>query len=264
MGLFKTIRQLHRNQLDAVATTLSVDSNDNKEKQVRRSVVNSLNAFYQDAKGYETIEGADIVRHWRELVSKIIESRNVSSENERRKQQVLQDLSALDGPTLNCDDQIESVVRDILLLLWEESTDADKKKFRDVVRKELDTHNVKLTEQEIDKAMRNLLIGRAGSALPFLLPVVSGILLRNMTKGFVGWAAITVLGKGALKASVLGAVAGPIGWAFTVGALGISITTSGLKYRKERRKLGFIQAILSIYSYSYQNRFSKRRGASAA
>jgi len=59
-------------------------------------------------------------------------------------------------------------------------------------------------------------------------------------------------------------VAGPFGWAITAGALGISIVASGLKYRNERKKLEFVQSILSIYSYSYQNRFSKRREASAA
>lgn len=263
MGLLKTIYGLQDDQLKSVAKVLGISDGSFDRKQLRKNIIASLEDFYIADKGYEILEYSDILRRWRRLVYQVIEKRKFRSENKKRKQQVLQELSELSGKSaLDCPDRVESVVRDILLLLWEESTNAEKQKFRDVVRQELDTHNVKFTEQEVDKAVRDLLMSSAGSALPFVIPVISRILLGHMTKGFMAWAAVNLLGQKALAAAAFGLLSGPVGWSLALGSLGVGAVTSGLKYRSERRKLGFIQAILSVYSYSYQNRFNQRRRAS--
>jgi hypothetical protein len=143
--------------------------------------------------------------------------------------------------------------------LWQESSEKDRQKFVAVIKGDLESHKVKFTEEEINKTLQGLLLGSIGSAAPLIVPAISAVMLQRLTQGFMAWFAVTVLGQRAAQIAVLGALAGPWGWAISGGALGVGVITSALKYRGERKKLRFVQAILSIYAYRYQNRIRNRR-----
>lgn len=259
MSLSKTIyNDLEHDQLKAIAKMVDIPDHFSR-KHLGVKIVDALRSYYKAIEGRETHKDDEILSLWGTFVYEIIDQRKVRAENKKRKQQVLQEIIALYSQhRLDCHDRVESVVRDILLLLWEESTDAEKKKFRDVVRQDLNKHNVKFTEQEFSRATQGVLVGGTGSAIPILTAIVTGHMLNQMTVGFASWFAVTFLGQKALTIAALGLLSGPVAWGISLGALGVGTVASVTKYQCERRKLAFVQTILTIYSYSYQNRFKQR------
>ena len=160
---------------------------------------------------------------------------------------------------MNNSDEVVSIVRDILRLLWQESSKKEKRRFTEIINEDLEKHNQKFTEKQLDQSTLYLLMGGASGTIPVALPLISGIILQQLTKGFIAWFLLNVMGQKALLVAALGAATGPIGWGISMGAGSLGIVLSILKFKKTREKLRFIQAILSIYAYRYQNQFIHRR-----
>lgn len=261
MSLQHVIDSLTQDQLRGIATDLGV-ANDCFDKRILgQRIIGQLKLLYRDQLEEDIRKHEDVLILWRDLVYKVIDQRKCKSENNKAKYQVLRSLQNLQSlQNFDNADSMESVCRDILFLLWQESSDAEKQKFRTVVREELDKHKVKFTEREFNNAIQSSFMGGAGGVLPIIVPIISSVMLQQMTKGLLGWFTVGVLGKHAMAASVLGTLAGPVGWGLAVGSLGVGLATSTWKYQAEMKKIKFSQATLSIYSYSYQNNFNKRRG----
>ena len=268
MSLFKLTKQLEIDQLTDIAKILNLPIATNRvgkekiQKEIQSSLISYTSSQLKE-KAYmsQYVESCKTLKLWKECVQEIIENRPVKKENEDLKKSVINQLINLDSPTkLSCSDSMESLVRDILLLLWEESSKKEKQKFRDIVRKEMKGHSAKFTDKEFDRTIKELLLGRVGGALALAFPAVAGLMLQKLTQGFMAWIAINILGQKALQVTFFGFLSGPLSWGITAGTVGITTILSVLKFKRQRGKFRFIQAILSIYAYGYQNRFNRRRG----
>jgi hypothetical protein len=252
----RTINGLDVEQLSSVAQKLGVsprkstveDSEASSKSLLAHNIKSTLIAFYnaQSEQGFH--ESYEILALWRDYTFEIIDKKKVKVKNQDLKDGILKELKGLSSrDILNDSDQIVSIVRDILALLWQESSEKEKRRFTDIINEDLEEHNQKFTEKQLNQSMIYLLMGGAGGAVPVALPLVSGIMLQQLTKVFI------------IRAMVLGAVTGPIGWGISMGAGGLSMVLATLKFKKTREKLRFIQAILSMYSYRYQNQLKTRR-----
>ncbi|MFH7243229.1 MAG: hypothetical protein ACHWZW_10315 [Spirulina sp.] len=268
MSLFATINDLQLDQLKSVAETLGVNkakeyqsfNEINQKSHLNARIKTKLREHYASAKQKLPSESYRVLVLWRDYVLEVLGKKTVKPENQSQRDQVVKDLKALDSKDkLNDSDLMVTVARDIFLLLWKESSDQDKDKFVDTVKKDLEgRYNRKFTEQEINNSVYYLLFGGIGGAVPIAVPLVAGVMLQQLTRGFMAWLLINVMGQKALQVAVLGALAGPIGWGIAIGTGGLSIALSLIKLGSEQEKLRFIQAILSIYTFRYQNELKER------
>lgn len=268
MSLFATINDLQLDQLISVAETLGVNkvkeyqffTDFTKRNHLRGKIKARLTDCYNSTKKSMPLESYEILALWRDYVLENLAKKTVKTENQSRKDQVVKDLKALNSKDkLNDSDLMVTVARDIFLLLWEESSDQEKDKFVDTVRKDLEgRYHRKFTEKEINNSIYYLLFGGVGGAVPIVVPLVAGVMLQQLTRGFMAWLLINVMGQKALQVAVLGALAGPIGWGIAIGTGGLTIALSLIKLGSEQEKLRFIQAILSVYTFRYQNELNER------
>lgn len=270
MSLFETINGLKIDQLASVADTLGVAKLNKCESltgtqrkiQLKQNIKLRLIEFYKTKQEGEFHESCEILALWRNYTLKIFEKKKFKPENQSQKEAVIEELRKLRSRnSLNDSDRMVSIVRDILLLLWEESSKKEKEKFIDIVKKELEKHNLKFTEDQLNKSIHFLLMGGIGGVAPVAVPLVAGVMLQQLTKGFIGWLLVSVMGQKALQVAVLGAMAGPVGWGIALGTGGLSLALSMLRFKSEQDKLRFVQAILAIYAYRYQNQVEQRRRA---
>lgn len=266
MSLFKTINELYTDQLISTTEILNtipknIDSFTESYKKtiLKRRIKSTLIDFFESVKEFDFNESYEILALWRDYALEILK-KEVKPENKDQKENVIKELKALDSrDSLNDSNQVMSVVRDILLLLWMESNQKQKAKFVDLVKEDLKKQNLEFTEEQLNQSIAYLLFGGAGGVVPFAVPLVAGVMLQKLTQGFIAWFLINVLGQKALQVAVLSTLAGPIGWGIAISTGGLSVALSILKFSSERKKLRFIQAILSIYAFYYQNQFNRRR-----
>lgn len=268
MSLFSAINELHLDQLISVADILGVNKDKeyqsfnefNKKSHLIARVKYKLREFYASTKKEKPLGSYKILILWKDCVLEILAKKKVKPENQSQKEEVIKDLKSLDSKDrLNDSDLMITTTRDILLLLWEESSDQQKSRFIDTVRKDLEgRHHRKFTEEELKSSIHYLLFGGVGGAIPFAVPLVAGVMLQQLTRGLMAWFLVNVMGQKAIQAAVLGALAGPIGWGIAIGTGGLSIALSLIKLSSEQEKLRFIQAILSIYAFCYQNKLNER------
>jgi hypothetical protein len=268
MSLFETINGLQVEQLASVAETLNIAKGKGydfftetyKKTHLKKKIKSKLAEFYTSRQKVKPLESHEIIALWRDYILEILEKKKVKPENQIRKENAINDLKSLNSKARPDDsDSMISIVRDILLLLWEESSDKQKERFIDIVKKDLEKHNQKFTEEELRNSLSYLLFGGIGGAVPFAIPLAAGVMLQQLTRGFIAWFLINIMGQRALQVAVAGALAGPIGWGIAIGAGGLGIALSLLKFGSERDKLRFIQTILSIYAFSFQNKLNQRR-----
>lgn len=267
MSLFRAINELQLDQLVSAAEMLGINkpkeyqffTDFTKKNHLNGKIKTKLTDFYNSAKGSMPLESYEILALWRDYVLEILTKKKVKPENQSRKEDLIKDLRSLNSKNkLNDSDLMVTVARDIFLLLWEESSDQEKDKFVDTVRKDLEgRYHRKFTEQEINNSVYYLLFDGIGGAVPIAIPVIAGVMLQQLTRGFMAWLLINVMGQKALQVAVLGTLTGPIGWGIAIGG-GLSIALSLIKFGSEREKLHFIQAIFSVYTFRYQNKLNER------
>lgn len=271
MSLLETINGLQTDQLISVSNTLGIETSkkdgdvdkSSRKAKLKKDIKFRLVEFYRSKQEGEFHESYEILGLWKDYTLETFEKKKVKPENKARQKDVVDELKKLSSrDALNDSDRMVSIVRDILLLLWEESSKKEKEKFIDIVKKELEKHNLKFTEDQLNKSIHFLLMGGIGGVAPVAVPLVAGVMLQQLTKGFIGWLLVSVMGQKAIQVAVLGAMAGPVGWGIALGTGGLSIALSMLRFKSEQDKLRFVQAILSIYAYRYQNQVEQRRKAS--
>ncbi|MBD2107046.1 hypothetical protein [Nodosilinea sp. FACHB-13] len=271
MSLFEIVNELKTDQLVSVSNTLGIEKSKKdgdfteaaKRTHLKRYIKLKLTEFYRFKQEGEFYGSYQILALWRDYTLKIFKKKKVKPENKARQESIIDELERLTSrDDLNDSDRVVSIVRDILLLLWEESSKKEKEKFIDIVKKELEKHNLKFTEDQLKKSMHFLLVGGIGGVAPVAVPLVAGVMLQQLTKGFMGWLLVSVMGQKALQVAVLGAIAGPVGLGIALGTGGLSIALSILKFKRKQDKLRFVQAVLSIYAYRYQNQVEQRRKVS--
>jgi hypothetical protein len=268
MSLFETINALDVEQLSSVAQNLGVlpknstleDSKASLKSLRAHGVKSTLIAFYntQNKQGFS--ESYELLALWRDYTYEIIAKKKVKPENQNSKESILKELKGLNSQdALNNSDEVVSIVRDILRLLWQESSKKEKRRFTEIVKEDLEKHNQKLTDEKLNQSILYLLMGGAGGTVPIALPFISGIMLQQLTRGFIAWFLVSLMGQKAFQVAALGLATGPIGWGISMSAGGLSIILSIFKFKKSRGELRFVQAIFSIYSYRYQNQLEHRR-----
>jgi len=268
MSLFAAINDLQLDQLRSVAEILGINkvqeyqsfNEINKKNHLNARIKTKLKEFYASEKKAMPSQSHNILALWRDCVLEILVKKKVKPDNQAQKEDVIKDLKFLDSKDrLNDSDLMITVTRDILLLLWKESSDQQKSRFVDAVRKDLEgQYHRKFTEEEINNSIYYLLFGGIGGAIPFAVPLVAGVMLQQLTRGLMAWFLVNVMGQKAIQAAVLGALAGPIGWGIAIGTGGLSIALSLIKLSSEQEKLRFIQAILSVYAFCYQNKLNQQ------
>lgn len=267
MSLFGSVNELQLDQPVSVSETLGINkfkeyesfTEASKKTHLKKKIKSKFAEFYTSTKKAEHLESCEILAVWRDCILEILEKKKVKPENQPQKETVIKEVRSLNSrEKLNDPDLMISVTRDILLLLWEESSDQQRSRFIDTVRQDLEKHHQKFTEEELKNSIYYLLFGGVGGAVPFAVPLVAGVMLQQLTRGFVAWFLINIMGQKALQVAVLGTLAGPIGLGIAVGAGGLSIALSLLKFSSEQEKLRFIQAILSVYAFCYQNKINQR------
>ncbi|MBD2076856.1 hypothetical protein H6F86_23810 [Phormidium sp. FACHB-592] len=101
-----------------------------------------------------------------------------------------------------------------------------------------------------------------GVGLPAIaLPIASGIILQQLTQGFMAWIVIHLLAVAGIKPLeiiVLGFFAGPVGWAIAGAGILTSIGFAASKFNDKKKEILFLETIFSIYSCRYQNRLQAR------
>lgn len=266
MDLYETVSTLEYSQLLSVSKTLGVPRNywgkattvKHERILIRQSINSKLKEYYKKRTDQKFCEPHEILSLWRDDTLLILKAKKFKPENQARKEVILKELKQLHTRAYDSDLMV-SVVRDILLLLWQEANKKEKEKFLNIVKKELDKHHLKFTEKELNDSFSFLLMGGVGGAVPIAVPIVASVMLQQFTKGFIAWFAINVMGRKAAQVALLGWVSGPVGWAIAVGTGGLSAVWFAIRFKDEQDKLRFIQAILSIYAFRYQDQLNKRR-----
>lgn len=272
MTLFTVLEELNSQQLNSIRDILNIkpvfvelDSDfiefkhvvTENSKQTRKRIRSKFIAFYKSRKKEDVDTSFRIVALWRDYVYELLEKRKVSETLKKEKQNILDELDRLrPKESLDNDDFIEDIVRDILLLIWKSSNPKEQDRFIKAIREELDDHAASLTDEEIKKILADMLLGSVGSAVPFAVPIIARVMLQRLTQGFIAWILISLLGQKAFQVAALGALAGPLGWVVSGGLFVAGVASSAVTYAIKKEDIEFIQAIFSIYSYRFQNRIS--------
>lgn len=270
MTLFTILDNLNEKQLDSIRETLNIkpasirlDSDfanfelAESGRQIRKSIRVKLIGFYKSRKKENIDTSFRIVALWRDYIHELIKNKRVPNHLKGSKQDILDELDELHSKeSLNDDDRVEDLVRDILLLLWKSSNPKEQDRFIKTIRQDLDNHAITLTDEEIKKILIDMLLGTVGSTVPLAIPIVASVMLQRLTQGFIAWILISLLGQKAIQVAALSALAGPIGWTISGGLFAAGVITSAVNYAIKKEDIEFIQAIFSIYSYRFQNRIS--------
>ncbi len=184
MTLFKVVDGLDKKQLLSVSEVLNLDtgpSSDSKA-ELKIKINDRLSDFYQIKRKEEGYDAQfRIVALWRDYIYQIIKGKKVPDNLKGEKKDILDELGRLySKESLNDDDRSEDLVRDILLLLWKSSNSREQDRFIKFVREELETQSINLADEEIRKIITNLLAGSLGSAIPFVLPLISQLVLKRL------------------------------------------------------------------------------------
>ena len=272
MTLLTILKELNNQQLNSVREILNIKSDSIKldsdlvvfnfdieetNQQIRKKIKDKLREFYKSRKKEDADTSFRIVALWRDYVYELLKNKKISGHLASEKQNILDELNGLRSiRSLNDDDAIEDIVRDILLLIWKSSNPKEQDRFIKAIRQELDSHAAFLTDEEIKKILSDMLLGSVGSAVPFVVPIIARVMLQRLTQGFIAWIFISLLGQKAFQVAALGALAGPVGWAVSGGLAVAGVISSAVNYAIKKEDIEFIQAVFSIYSYRFQNRIS--------
>ncbi len=197
----------------------------------------------------EKITEWQIISLWRNYLVEIVEKMPVNLGSRDDKIFFLEKLRGL-GNDCQIGKNLRSLVKETAVLMYNAFDEKEKEEFWEKVREDLKNDRVNLAEEQLKKAgIKGILFGTAG--LPALLvPVVSRIILRRITRGLLTGILIHVLGRRALSRAVLGFMGGPIGVGINVALAAGGVIHGVSSYQKEKRKAKFIQAIFSIYLLS--------------
>lgn len=200
----------------------------------------------------------DVINAWGQCMIPVLKKKKVSKEFEDERKGIIQRISTLKLSVLNTDEILETLCRDILLFLFKSLSNKEKKGFVQTIKKDLQNLKIELTSKEIESIIGSNLtfVGIGISGL--IVPIVANTLLQRLTQGIAAWFLINILGQRAAQVAFLGALSGPVGW----GVAGtLTALTSGfalMSFRRQQKKIRFIQAVFSVYCYSYQNRLNAR------
>ncbi len=141
-----------------MSKVLNLDTGPSHSKAELKIKINDrLSNFYQTKRNEEGY-GAQfrIVALWRDYIYQIIKGKKVPENLKGEKKDILDELGRLySKESLNDDDRIEDLVRDILLLLWKSSNSKEQDRFIKFVREELETQSINLADEEIKKIITN-------------------------------------------------------------------------------------------------------------
>ncbi len=130
-------------QLTLASETLNIAKNKHyksfaenyKRVHLKKKIKSKLTEFYTSRKKTKPLESYEILALWRDYVLDILEKKKVKPENQARKEETIKDLKSLNSQDMLDESDLRiSITRDILLLLWEESSDKQKSRFIDIIR----------------------------------------------------------------------------------------------------------------------------------
>ena len=173
MSLFETIEDLKLEQLCNINNFLC-SQEEQLENLDLQSAQNYLKQKLIDYYNYKTnqefSEPSQIIALWRDYVHQIVKKKNVKDKNQNLKQDILKELTELDlQDSLNDSSRIVNLVRDILILLYKELDERERKKYIEIIRKDLEAHSQRLTDEELKILLNNSFLDRIIPWLAMLL-----------------------------------------------------------------------------------------------
>ncbi|MCT7951865.1 serine/threonine protein kinase [Ancylothrix sp. C2] len=193
-----------------------------------------------------------ILSVWQKHTIQIVEQMDVPQEWEEKKERVIGQLETLHQIPENTQKQaqLEIIAKEILEILFESMSEKEKTTFSEKVVEEAEKQNVKIAKNQLTPAKIKALLGGGATGLRSAAePVVRKIIIERLSQGFLIPILATAIGIQQFRNWGI-ILAGPLGWGLVIlTALGSGVSAVG-KYRKERKKVLFIQTLFSIYTYS--------------
>ncbi|HEY9811118.1 MAG TPA: serine/threonine-protein kinase [Halomicronema sp.] len=199
-----------------------------------------------------TVTEKQILSVWQKHTIQIIEQMDVPEQWEEKKEKVISELESLQQIPDNIQKQskLETIAKEILEILFESMSEKEKIIFAERVIEETEKQNLQIGKDQLTPAKIKALLGGGATGLRSVAePVVRKIIIERLSQGFLIPILATAIGIQQFRNWGI-ILAGPLGWGLVIlAALGSGVSAVA-KYRKERKKVLFIQTLFSIYSYS--------------
>lgn len=199
-----------------------------------------------------TVTEKQILSVWQKHTIQIIEQMDVPEQWEEKKEKVISELESLQQISDNIQKQtkLETIAKEILEILFESMSEKEKTTFAEKVIEETEKQNLQIGKDQLTPAKIKALLGGGATGLRSVAePVVRKIIIERLSQGFLIPILATAIGIQQFRNWGI-ILAGPLGWGLVIlAALGSGVSAVA-KYRKERKKVLFIQTLFSIYSYS--------------
>lgn len=225
-----------------------VDSMSSQE--ITNAVYETFRKFANLELEKERISEEDIFAVWLQEMIRIVKQMSVPKEYNLRKKLIIAQLDSLKDLPEDAQkrENLETIVKDILSLLFEAMNPKDKSKF---VAKVIEEAKRQLPQfiAEIETVTLEKLILEEITDLPSVVTsCLSSIIIERLSQGFL----VHILSEVGLQPvrSFISVLAGPLDWGLVIlETLGSGVSAVS-KYRQSRKKVLFIQTIFSVYSYS--------------
>lgn len=229
-----------------------IDIDGMTSQQVTEKIYETLRKFTCLELEKAAVTERQIFSVWQKHTIQILDQMDVPEEWEEKKERVIGELETLPQTTENIQKQakLEIIAKEILELLFESMSEKEKTTFAEKVVEEAEKQNFQIGKNNLTPAKIKALLGGGATGLRSgTEPVVRKIIIERLSQGFLIPILTTAIGIQQFRNWGI-ILAGPLGWGLVIlAALGSGVSAVA-KYRKERKKVLFIQTVFSIYSYS--------------
>lgn len=218
-------------------------------QEITARIYEYIRKFTQEELKKDSVTEEEMIAVWANYTREILNKMPVPPEWQQKKEKI---ALALDNLKFLSEDlirqELKSIVKAILLLIFKTLNKNEKHEFINQVLKDLEKHNIKLPRNQINDSKIEKII-RGNHVFPNAVePLIFQIVVNRLSQIFL-IPILSFLGIQQVR-DFAGVMAGSNEWGFAI------ITTLGggvsalSKYRKERKKVLFIQTIFCLYSYS--------------
>lgn len=218
-------------------------------QEITARIYEYIRKFTQEELKKDSVTEEEMIAVWANYTREILNKMPVPPEWQQKKEKI---ALALDNLKFLSEDlvrqELKSIVKAILLLIFKTLSKNEKDEFINQLLKDLEKHNIRIPRNQINASKIEKII-RGNHVFPNAIEsLIFQIVVNRLSQIFL-IPILSFLGIQQVR-DFAGVMTGSNEWGFVI------ITTLGggvsalSKYRKERKKVLFIQTIFCLYSYS--------------
>ncbi len=218
-------------------------------QEITDRIYEYIRKFTQDELKTDRVTEEEMIAVWGHYAREILNQMTVPPEWQPKKEQIVLALDSLSfiGEESALQKELKAIAKSLLLLLFRSMSKGEKDEFIKRVLEEAEKQNIKLQKNQLAADKVEKLIRGKPVFSSAVEPLIYQIIVKRLSQVFL-IPILSFLGIQQVR-DFAGVMAGSSEWGLVIlTTLGGGVSALS-KYRKERKKVLFIQTIFCIYSY---------------